>query len=163
MLFSRKNKFVPSILFYFYTNFLLLGIYTSALHQCVYFRIKSLMHFTRKVLIQKRTSFLFCKIFFLRIPLYALQQKVNSYIWAFMLFSRKNKFVTSILLYFYTNFLLLGIYTYALNQSVNSRIKSLMLFSRKELIQKRKSFKFGKIFFLRIPLYALQQKVNSYI
>ena len=74
---------------------------------------------------------------------------------------RKDKFWTSLLFLFYSNFHLLGIYTYALNQSVNSRIKSLMLFSRKALIQKRKSFLFDNILFLRISLYALLQKVNS--
>ena len=80
-----------------------------------------------------------------------------------MLFSSKDKLLTSILFLVYSNFPLLGIYTYALSQSVNSRINSLMLFSRKALIQKRKSFLYDKILLWRIPLYALKQKVNSYI
>ena len=161
MLFRRKDKFSTAILFLFYSNFHLFGIYTYALNQSFNSGIKSLMLFSRKALIQKRKSFLFDKILFLKISLYALQQKVNSYISAYMLFSRNDKFWTSLLFLFYSNFILLGIYTYALNQNVNSRIKSLMHFTRKAFIQKRKSFLFGKIFFFRISLYALQQKVNS--
>ena len=45
----------------------------------------------------KKKIFYFPKIVFLRIFLYALQQKVNYEIWAFMLFSRKTKFWTLIL------------------------------------------------------------------
>ena len=44
-----------------------------------------------------------------------------------------------------------------------SELSLLCFLAEKHLFKKQKFFLFGKILFLRIPLYAHQQQVNSYI